>query len=243
MPLIYAGRSNGVLKNCGAHRHRNYFEITLNCEGSGVEYVDGKEYPFFPGSIHVIPPDAVHYKISDGGFADVYFTFSDAPGFFSGTMISQDDEEKNVEKIMSLLASRYLSSKPGDPMPEELFRLAIRLISERFGPEAADPLAEKVACRLRASFADPETDITEILSGFGYSADHVRRRFAAAYKTSPQQYLISLRVECAKHLLSLRPKTFMSVSQIGETCGFLDPVYFSRAFKKLVGVPPSEYPL
>jgi AraC-like DNA-binding protein len=32
-----------------------------------------------------------------------------------------------------------------------------------------------------------------------------------------------------------------TVSQIAEACGYSDPLYFSRVFKKYFGVAPSEY--
>ena len=32
-----------------------------------------------------------------------------------------------------------------------------------------------------------------------------------------------------------------SVSQIAEMCGFSEPLYFSRVFRKYFGTPPSDY--
>jgi two-component system response regulator YesN len=52
------------------------------------------------------------------------------------------------------------------------------------------------------------------------------------------KYLTAIRIEKAKELLS---STEYSMREIGSMCGFSDPNYFSRSFKKNAGVTPSDY--
>ncbi|MBQ8040550.1 MAG: helix-turn-helix transcriptional regulator [Lachnospiraceae bacterium] len=54
---------------------------------------------------------------------------------------------------------------------------------------------------------------------------------------SPKQYLIQLRMNRALELLT---KNEISVKEISFACGFTDEKYFSRAFKKRYGYPPSQ---
>lgn len=56
--------------------------------------------------------------------------------------------------------------------------------------------------------------------------------------TSIIEYVISLRIEKAKQLL-LEDET--SIKEIAESVGFHDCNYFSRVFKKRVGLSPSNY--
>jgi two-component system response regulator YesN len=51
-------------------------------------------------------------------------------------------------------------------------------------------------------------------------------------------YLTRLRIERAKELLS---STQYSMKEIGVMSGYSDPNYFSKSFKKNVGVTPTEY--
>ena len=51
-------------------------------------------------------------------------------------------------------------------------------------------------------------------------------------------YLTKLRIEKAKELLST---TQLSMKEICAKCGYSDPNYFSKTFKKNVGVTPTEY--
>lgn len=67
-------------------------------------------------------------------------------------------------------------------------------------------------------------------------------RFTAVYtqlfKVSPGHDLLFIRLTEAKMLLS---STNMKVAEVAETCGFSNVYYFSRAFKKHIGMPPSEF--
>lgn len=51
-------------------------------------------------------------------------------------------------------------------------------------------------------------------------------------------YVQRLRIQRAKHLLA---HTSLTVAEIARQCGFEDPFYFSRAFKKIEGIGPSGY--
>lgn len=52
------------------------------------------------------------------------------------------------------------------------------------------------------------------------------------------EYLTELRIEKAKQLLS---QTEMSMKEICANIGYTDPNYFSRTFKKNVGITPTDY--
>ena len=56
--------------------------------------------------------------------------------------------------------------------------------------------------------------------------------------TSPSAYIIRLRMSAACDLLH---GTDMSIQQIGALVGYRDPHFFSRVFKKQVGVSPKAY--
>ncbi len=74
------------------------------------------------------------------------------------------------------------------------------------------------------------------ISGLG------ERRFNDLFKISfgvtPNRYIILTRVEFAKTLLG---SGYLSISEIAEKSGFSDIYYFSKLFKKEVGVSPSEW--
>lgn len=81
---------------------------------------------------------------------------------------------------------------------------------------------------------------TDILSELcGISGAYFRKIFQANYGTNPQNYILSMRLSHAKTIIE--NGDYSSISEIAASVGYNDPLYFSRAFKKLYGVSPSQY--
>ena len=73
---------------------------------------------------------------------------------------------------------------------------------------------------------------------FGYHPAYFGRLLKKEVGMSPSEILAKTRLE--KSAVLLRHDT-LTVSQIASACGFGNPYYFSREFKRFYGVPPSEY--
>lgn len=67
---------------------------------------------------------------------------------------------------------------------------------------------------------------------------HFIRLFRRYTGASPLAFKRNIRMEKAKHLLS---DTTLTIAEISKIVGYSDPLYFSRAFKKHTGYPPSLY--
>lgn len=79
----------------------------------------------------------------------------------------------------------------------------------------------------------------EGLSGmFNISLSHLCRRFKQMTGKSFTEYLSDKRIARAVELLVHTEKT---VAEIGEATGYLDYFYFSKVFKKKMGITPSAY--
>lgn len=55
---------------------------------------------------------------------------------------------------------------------------------------------------------------------------------------SPQQYLINFRLSKSQDLLR---KSSFSISTISSLVGFSSPEYYSKIFKKYIGITPNEF--
>jgi len=87
------------------------------------------------------------------------------------------------------------------------------------------------------NFCDPQMDISTVCDTAFISASSLQRGFIKYVGMSPKQYLIQLRMNRALGLLT---DDKLSVREICFACGFTDEKYFSRAFKKKYGYPPSK---
>lgn len=62
--------------------------------------------------------------------------------------------------------------------------------------------------------------------------------FKECTNKSPMEYINDIKIERAKELLS---NTDLSMSEIAEFSGFCNQNYFSRIFKKNVGISPKKF--
>ena len=64
------------------------------------------------------------------------------------------------------------------------------------------------------------------------------RSFRQVIKVTPMQYILSLRMANAQNLLET---TDYNISEVAAAVGYDNALYFSRLFRKHIGVSPSEY--
>lgn len=55
---------------------------------------------------------------------------------------------------------------------------------------------------------------------------------------SPQSFLLNFRIDKGKELLQ---STVLPIGDIARSCGYSDPLSFSKTFKKVIGYTPSEF--
>jgi AraC-like DNA-binding protein len=67
---------------------------------------------------------------------------------------------------------------------------------------------------------------------------YLRKIFEKKFGVSPKEYMISLRMEYAKQLLSSGE---VGVAEVAQMCGYAEPCHFSREFKKRFGISPKNY--
>ena len=67
---------------------------------------------------------------------------------------------------------------------------------------------------------------------------YFRKLFTEQYGTTPRQYIIDVRINKAKHLLT---DGILKINTVSEMCGFSNPYHFSRLFKYRTGLTPTEY--
>ncbi len=78
----------------------------------------------------------------------------------------------------------------------------------------------------------------ELLEIANLSPSYFIRLFKKETGKTPQQYLVELKIEKAKELLSFSNYT---VTEICFLCGFSEHSHFSKVFKKLTGLTPLNY--
>lgn len=80
--------------------------------------------------------------------------------------------------------------------------------------------------------------VPELASLHGSSTAHFSRWFTSTVQIPPKKYINQKRVDLACKQLLL---TAQKIEKIAFNCGFEDPLYFSKSFKKITGLTPRDY--
>jgi AraC-like DNA-binding protein len=101
-------------------------------------------------------------------------------------------------------------------------------------------LARQILRRIETDFADPELAPERVAAELGISKRYLQQLLAGS-GTSFVQELTATRLDRAGDMLSDPRGRALTVGEIAFRCGFLDPGYFARAFRKRFGRTPSEW--
>ena len=80
--------------------------------------------------------------------------------------------------------------------------------------------------------------VTDIADYICLNRSYLTSIFQKNLKMSPQKFLMEFRITKAAELLY---NTDLSIGNIAYSCGYNDPLAFSKAFKKIKGISPKEY--
>lgn len=118
-----------------------------------------------------------------------------------------------------------------------LWKLLFNISFEGMLYTSTQSVSDKIALFLSAHIAD------------GFSAKTIEEEFYLSYKRlaaifkeekgmSMQRYHTQLRMNKACRLLN---STFLPIGEIAEQVGYVDPLFFSKQFHKVLGISPREY--
>jgi AraC-like DNA-binding protein len=82
------------------------------------------------------------------------------------------------------------------------------------------------------------SSLSELARRAAMSERHFLRMFRKTFETSPLEHLIRLRIRRAAELLQ---SGGYNISGTAYKCGFSDSNYFSRQFRRIIGMPPRQY--
>ena len=156
---------------------------------------------------------------------------------------------KNVEEIKKILCSLYETANSEDfvkdmRINEYLSGLLTIIMDTSLQPERQRDDKNNLGTRLEEITKYINDNLTEqftlesIANRFYVNKFYLSRTFRKKYGDTLFTYIAERRITKAKRLLRFTDKT---VEDICYECGFNDPNYFARIFKKYETCSPSEY--
>jgi AraC family transcriptional regulator len=158
-----------------------------------------------------------------------------------------DIRDEGLSPFMTLFENVAKSERPSNKLYVDhlIYAFTLHLFSlnddrpNRHIPRGALPphRLRRVIERMRADLCT-NLDLKTIAAESGYSRNHFLRMFRGATGCTPHQYFLQLRIEKAQSLMKNR---FLRIVDIADSCGFTSQSQFSRVFKQVIGVTPSQY--
>lgn len=122
--------------------------------------------------------------------------------------------------------------------------LIAALITAYAAPDGYSPAVKAVMEDADRHVGDPTYSQEGFIRTLPLNYDYVRKLFKKEVGITPHEYLTRARMERAKSIIlsgMTNRYSDYTVTQIAEACGYSEPLYFSRVFKKYFGVAPSLY--
>ncbi len=219
-----------------------------------------------PETLLLIPPDCVHMQIENTNpDSDISLLVIALPGneFPNGCLAAATRYGVRDEVRLSAEAGASWSNLLGEPPGTALTRAVaalgsgeasaqfgtalVRLVLSALGAAVSSMAIEPSCSRaegrvlgaqaiLRARFYDPGLSLERVAKEVGLSPAHLAARFKKTTGRPLWQTLIGIRLERAKALLQGRR---YSVKEIAALTGWSNQLYFSSAFRRRYGHPPT----
>lgn len=151
--------------------------------------------------------------------------------------------EAGTDAIMASILREYQSNKPmRDKMLDLLLQqLLITILRNRpeIIPQNEDEsqLVRAIQLQFEQNYR-AEYSLQSLSRQFHISQSHLSHLFKKITGSSVMGYLVSCRFAAAKRYLA---ETNLEISKIIELCGFSNNSNFSRGFKAVTGITPSEF--
>lgn len=242
--------------------------VLIYCvEGNGWYSVDGKRYEVYKNQYFILPAGFPHeYGATEGTHWTVYwvhFCGSQASIYAEGALKPQDINvslHSRISERISIFEEILTTLHYGDSLEDLRYASSLlhhflasmrylgqyrRAKSKYYHSNDKEPftyhnhmdIVESAIHFMRENMEN-HLSMEEMLKYIGYSKSHFSIVFKKQMGCTPLAYFNRLKIESACELLKL---TDMRMNQICYKIGMKDSLYFSRLFKKTMGMSPTEY--
>ncbi len=242
-----------------SHRH-SFYEILWIKSGSGLQAIDFQEYIISPNQIYFIAPGEIHHWSVLNQVSGIALMFTEE--FYSSfaknrTLLFQNSffsnaknrmiilKEKDINFLDSLLAyldeEQEKKDKAADLSVHSGIDLYLSFFNRKYNADKKNYSNEEntILLQLKALLYEsiPKFPTLRVSADkLGVSVTHLQKILRKHF--SLKQLIIDTQIIEAKRRLLY---TSESIHEIANSIGFEDQSYFTRLFKKRIGISPSEF--
>lgn len=251
--LCYCGYARcESLHSFGPAVRPNYL-IHLILDGKGIFRIGEVQYELSAGQGFLIEPEVQTFyqadKDSPWTYLWVGFSGSRAGeylrdiGLGNGSGIFRCEETERLKRMLIDILKKNTYTIENDFYRESFLLSFFAVLSGHIdGKNLSREETENVYVREALEYIQNNYHygirVSDISDYVGISRGYLHTLFTKNLNQSPQEYLVNYRITRAEHLLSI---TDLSVEGVAQSCGYSDPLVFSKLFKKKTGRTPSAY--
>ena len=230
--------------------------LMMCMDGHGYAVVNGKKSHLKPGELLIIPRNCRHtyWAAEDEPWSIYWMHFRGEDSSYYVDRIPQVAEPVAIDQESQREAVRLFRDclgtlESGYSLPTLIYaaQSARHILSLLLFRNSAMPMKQRAVSRrmncdaiieYMHSRIDEPVRLEEFAREAKLSVSHFSEMFRGHTHQSPLSYFTQMKIRAACRLLDLTDKP---VKAVAIETGYIDPYYFSRVFKKLMGISPDKY--
>ena len=222
--------SENIDKHFASHNHVRHYVISMVMQGVVTAYLDNRELVCHRGDVFIIPPYTVHSVCQT--------KVSRLLSMCIGTTFIEEVDLKTAEAIVKdLLGDAVKQGIFGNEQSETLLTSLRTVYSLRDKDWEEMDKGIKTLTDKIASHPEQDLPIEAMAADIFVSKYYLIRKFKSSIGMTPHQFCIQNRIRKSQGVLDAE----RTVGEISAEMGFYDQSHFDKAFRKIVGISPSEY--
>ena len=251
--------ANLYISNCGIHitkpcekfgpASRPHYMLVYVLEGTGLFASKGVKYSLKKYDGFLITPNELACFESDKKDPWTYLSVSfngnnmaellESFGLSSETPFFKSSKSDEIHHIITEMAENKTFAFDAELKRSSLFYSFLSIIAENYSNETNRSLnyVNKAIKYMYGNYSNP-IKITDVSDYVCINRSYLYTLFMNEMGTSPHQFLSDIRLNKACELLL---NTNFPVESIALSCGYMDSLVFTKAFKQVKKLSPSAY--
>ncbi len=181
----------------------------------------------------------VKYKFSKSLHTNAFFLHFGANSTILPCGVYRCADTKDAEKLIAEINKEFILKKKNcEEILSAMLKNLLVTLSRAIEKESdVDKAINSLALDIQQDFINRKFNVSEYAEKVNLSKDRFSVIFKNRFSLAPYKYQLMLKMDYATDLLL---HTDLSIGEISKKLGYENPLYFSSAYKKQVGVSPTE---